>query len=137
MRAAGGGRSCCTAGMDNGDNGDNGIAGLAAVAVDAADPHALALFWQRLLGGAVADDEDGDTMLSGGLVDVIFMRVPEPTPGKNRVHLDLRAADHAAAVDFALASGATRADDVYVGPRWQVLRDPEGNEFCILHPKRD
>ena len=114
---------------------DNGITGLAAVAVDSADPHELAMFWQQLLGGEVVDDEDGDTMLSGGLADVIFMRVAEPKTAKNRVHLDLRAADHRAAVEFALRAGATRADDVYVGPRWQVLRDPEGNEFCILHPR--
>jgi predicted enzyme related to lactoylglutathione lyase len=115
---------------------DNGISGLAAVAVDAADPPALAEFWQRLVGGRAEDDEDGDTMLSGGLVDLIFMRVAEPKAGKNRVHLDLRAADHAAAVEFAREAGATLANDVYEGPRWQVLRDPEGNEFCILPPRR-
>ena len=27
------------------------------------------------------------------------------------------------------------ADDVYDGGSWQVLRDPEGNEFCILKPR--
>jgi hypothetical protein len=115
------------------------IAGLVAVAVDSTDPPALAAFWQRLLGGRTIDDANGagsgDTLLSGGLVEVIFMRVPSPKAGKNRLHLDLRAADLAAAVAAALEAGATRADDVYVGPRWQVLRDPEGNEFCILPPK--
>jgi catechol 2,3-dioxygenase-like lactoylglutathione lyase family enzyme len=114
----------------------NGIAGLAAVAVDCSDPPALAAFWQRLLGGRAEDDADGDTMLTGGLVDVIFMRVLEPKTTKNRLHLDLRAADLDAAVAFAVEAGATKADDVYRGPRWQVLRDPEGNEFCILPPKR-
>ena len=29
----------------------------------------------------------------------------------------------------------TRADDIYDGGRWQVMRDPEGNEFCILRPR--
>jgi catechol 2,3-dioxygenase-like lactoylglutathione lyase family enzyme len=119
----------------SGEDTGNGIAGLAAVAVDSVDPPALAAFWQRLLGGEAHDDLDGAVMLRGGLVDVIFMPVPEPTPGKNRVHLDLRAVDREAAVAFAVAAGATRADDVYVGPRWQVLRDPEGNEFCILPPR--
>ncbi len=61
--------------------------------------------------------------------------MPEPTPGKNRVHLDLRAVDREKAVAAAPAAGATKADDVYVGPRWQVLRDPEGDEFCILPPR--
>jgi predicted enzyme related to lactoylglutathione lyase len=35
----------------------------------------------------------------------------------------------------AVALGATRADDVYDGGRWQILRDPEGNEFCLLRPR--
>jgi predicted enzyme related to lactoylglutathione lyase len=34
-----------------------------------------------------------------------------------------------------LALGATQADDIYAGGRWQVFRDPEGNEFCILRPR--
>ncbi|HET8787714.1 MAG TPA: VOC family protein [Actinomycetes bacterium] len=34
-----------------------------------------------------------------------------------------------------LAIDATRADDVYDGGGWQVLRDPEGNEFCLLRPR--
>jgi predicted enzyme related to lactoylglutathione lyase len=42
------------------------------------------------------------------------------------------ATDVAAATSEALALGATLADDVYAGGRWQVLRDPEGNEFCLL-----
>jgi hypothetical protein len=113
---------------------DNGISGLAAVAVDSVDPATLARFWQQLLGGEIDADEIG-VFLHGGSADVIFMPVAEPTAGKNRVHLDLRAADLTIAVDFALRIGATRADDVYVGPRWTVLRDPEGNEFCILPPR--
>ena len=40
----------------------------------------------------------------------------------------------AEATEQAVALGATQADDVYDGGRWQVLRDPEGNEFCILRP---
>ena len=64
-----------------------------------------------------------------------FLPVPEPKTGKNRLHLDVRSRDFATAVEQALALGATRADDIYAGGRWQVLRDPEGNEFCILRPR--
>lgn len=42
-----------------------------------------------------------------------------------------------AATEQALALGATLAGDVYSGDRWRVLRDPEGNEFCILRPIDD
>ena len=44
-------------------------------------------------------------------------------------------AELAAATEQAVALGATRADDVYDGGSWQVLRDPEGNELCILRPE--
>ena len=112
------------------------IGGIAALAVDAADPAGLAQWWARLLGGEVEVDPDGDATLRtpGGLA-IDFLRVPEAKTVKNRLHLDLRStADLAVATDQALALGASRADDVYDGGEWQVLRDPEGNEFCLLRP---
>jgi len=45
-----------------------------------------------------------------------------------------RPADLATATDQTLALGTTRPDDIYAGGCWQVLRDPEGNEFCLLRP---
>ena len=112
------------------------IAGIAALAVDCHDPPELAGWWSRLLGGTVEVDDDGDTTLHtlGGLA-IDFLRVPDAKSGKNRLHLDLRSTDLAEATEQVLALGATRADDVYDGGLWQVLRDPEGNEFCILHPR--
>ena len=54
--------------------------------------------------------------------------------GKLRCHVDLRTTDVVAEVDRLLNLGATRAD---VGQRgdeaFEVLADPEGNEFCVLH----
>jgi predicted enzyme related to lactoylglutathione lyase len=113
------------------------VVGIAALAVDCADPPALAAWWGRLLGGTVEVDADGGATLHtpGGLA-IDFARVPESKTVKNRLHLDLRSNDLAAATAQALALGATRADDVYDGGRWQVLRDPEGNEFCLLRPRR-
>ena len=40
----------------------------------------------------------------------------------------------ALAIDFLRVPEATRADDIYDGGQWRVLRDPEGNGFCILLP---
>ena len=108
------------------------VVGVAALAIDCAEPAELARWWSRLLGGQVEVGDDGDATLHvpGGLA-IDFGRVPEAKTVKNRLHLDLRSTDLAAAVDQAVALGATRADDVYDGGRWQVLRDPEGNEFCL------
>ena len=107
------------------------------ICLDATDPEALARWWAELVGGAVRLDADGDAELSGAALPLLFLRVPEAKPPavKNRMHLDLRAADYDAAVARALSLGATPADDVYRGDRWRVLRDPEGNEFCIIRPE--
>jgi hypothetical protein len=112
-----------------------GISGVAALAIDCARPQELATFWQLLLGGRVRVDDDGDAELVGGSLRLDFLRVPEAKSVKNRLHLDLRSEDYDAAIRHAVASGATEADDVYDGGQWKVLRDPEGNEFCILRPR--
>ena len=115
------------------------IGGIAALVVDCHDPPALADWWSRLLGGEVEVDADGDATLhtlrtpDGLAID--FVRVPDTKTVKNRLHLDLRSTDLAEATAQALALGATRADDISAGGRWQVLRDPEGNEFCLLRPR--
>ena len=101
---------------------------------------------------AVANDlprEDWDNYASRVDPDgvgprLFFQRVPEPKTAKNRVHLDLavsggrgtpmeeRRADVAAAVERAVAAGATRVKDYdEAGQHWVVLQDPEGNEFCL------
>ena len=112
------------------------ISGIAALAIDCTDPPGLAHWWRCVLGGAVEVHPQGYATLhtpEGLALD--FLPVPEPKTGKNRLHLDVRSRDFATAVEQALALGATRADDIYAGGCWQVLRDPEGNEFCILRPR--
>jgi hypothetical protein len=111
---------------------------FAAIAVDCAEPLRLAQFWAALVGGAFEPDpDDAATVRFPTGVAVDFARVPESKSVKNRLHIDVRAVgDFAAAVERAVTLGATRSDDVYSGAGWQVLRDPEGNEFCILRPHR-
>jgi Glyoxalase-like domain len=72
-----------------------------------------------------------------------FQRVPEPKTAKNRVHLDVRVAgrevqgderqrligEHVARLEKAGASVAWREDDIR--GQAMVMRDPEGNEFCV------
>ncbi|MDQ4097583.1 MAG: VOC family protein [Actinomycetota bacterium] len=111
------------------------VLGLAALVVDCADPPGLARWWNSLLAGEIEIDADGDARLrtTNGLV-IDFLKVPEAKAVKNRLHIDLRVSDLPEATEQVLRLGATRADDVYSGGSWHVLRDPEGNEFCLLGP---
>jgi Glyoxalase-like domain len=120
--------------------------------LDARDHQALADWWCAALGYVRRDTlepaDDGwtrpvawpvpivDPSGSGPLIWVV--PVPEPKAVKNRMHLDV-VGDTTA----LLASGATllRARDA--GPddapedggiTWDVLADPEGNEFCVFTP---
>jgi hypothetical protein len=74
------------------------IVGVAALAIDCAEPESLARWWSRLLGGSVKVGADGDATLhtAEGLA-IDCLRVPEPKPVKNRLHLDLRSRDLSAA----------------------------------------
>ncbi|WP_185994300.1 VOC family protein [Nocardioides campestrisoli] len=106
---------------------------LGMVNFDALDPAPLARWWADQVGGEVADPYDGSFLLvTGGPVTLAFQQVDDPTPGKNKIHLDLTADDLDAEVDRLLGAGATlverRGDDSF---RWVTLADPDGNEFCV------
>jgi hypothetical protein len=114
------------------------IGGLACVVFDCADPPTLAQWWQRLVGGEIVYDDDGDATLHlPGWPRLDFIRVPEPKTVKNRMHLDLATTEYDDAVAAAERVGAVRARDVYNGDLFAVFRDPEGNEFCLLRPGWD
>jgi catechol 2,3-dioxygenase-like lactoylglutathione lyase family enzyme len=110
------------------------------VCVDASDPRAIASFWQEALGWRRTLDTDAEVVLEppagspedGVSPDLLFLRVPEGRTGKNRLHLDLRPLDQAAEVARLEALGATRADIGQGDVSWVVLRDPDGNELCVL-----
>jgi hypothetical protein len=68
-----------------------------------------------------------------------FMPVTDVKTVKNRVHLDLtsEAEDRQAEIERLLALGARRVDVGQTGAEsWTVLADPEGNEFCVIRPKK-
>jgi hypothetical protein len=74
---------------------------------------------------------------------LFFQTVPEPKTVKNRWHLDLNVTDEgapperrrgpiSARVAELVALGATQVRVVEEdGSTFTVLRDPEGNEFCV------
>ena len=71
----------------------------------------------------------------GGQPYLEFIVVPEPKTLKNRVHLGLSTAALDEQIDRLVAMGAEVAWEETFPPEWPgrnvVLRDPEGNEFCL------
>jgi predicted enzyme related to lactoylglutathione lyase len=109
------------------------LAVVSAVVVDCSDPPGVAAFWQSLLGGRIVEYPEHDVgALRAPGITFDFCRNDDQRVTKNRWHLDLATDDADATVERSLSMGATRADDFSASERFVVLRDPEGNEFCVL-----
>ncbi|MFJ5811177.1 VOC family protein [Streptomyces sp. NPDC093093] len=96
---------------------------LTGIVVDALDVARMDRFWQDATRGR-----------TGGL-RLRFVPTAKPKAGKNRLHLDLAGGpDWEVEVARLLTLGATRVDIGQGDVPWDVLADPEGNEFCVLRP---
>lgn len=110
------------------------------VTFDARDPRALARFWSATTGYEVAEERADFARLRApderGVRHILFFRVADPTEGKNRMHVDLASRDPGREIARLRELGATLVDPPVTwregnGTRWVVMRDPEGNEFCL------
>lgn len=125
------------------------------ITFDAANPPALAEFWQVAMGYSAEPPPHGfdswesfaqannmpreATQNFGSAIDpdgvgprLLFLKVPEPKRSKNRVHLDIAVFDREAHVALLVRSGATEVKTrSEFGSTWTVMTDPEGNEFCV------
>lgn len=124
------------------------MARLHDIVFDCGHPASLARFWAAAVDGyAVAPYDEAELARLRGLgfngpeedpgvivepagagPRLYFQKVPESKVVKNRVHLDLLAADVEAELARLTELGA-RIVTRY--PDWILLADPEGNEFCL------
>ncbi len=105
------------------------------ITFDCAEPDTLAQWWAQAIKADVNAVVPGEFVMverSDG-PNLGFQRVPDPTPGKNRVHLDFHAADLEAEVARLVGLGAAETGRHNFGDEfcWVVLADPAGNAFCI------
>ncbi|WP_306419163.1 VOC family protein [Cellulomonas telluris] len=111
---------------------------VSQICIDAADPAALARWWSQVLGWPVTEEDDEEVEIAppdGSATPWLFLRVPDERRVKNRLHPDIRPADGSdqeTELARLLELGATRVDVGQGDVAWQVLADPEGNEFCLL-----
>lgn len=122
---------------------------LAHVTFDCANAAQLASFWSAALGRPV--DEGASIHFASigypGYLEApgarpptegpawLFVQVPEGKSAKNRMHVDVEVdseSDRETEVQRLIGLGAERtADHDAWGHQWIVMRDPEGNEFCV------
>lgn len=109
---------------------------LGAITFDSREPEPLAAWWAERFGARIDATNDGFFVtVSGGALPcgLAFQRVDDPTPGKNRLHLDVMASgdlDEQAAE--LVAAGAVLVGKRAIGDfEWITLEDPDGNEFCL------
>ncbi|MET0414507.1 MAG: VOC family protein [Actinoplanes sp.] len=109
------------------------MAYIKSVTFDCADALVVGRFWAAALGGELDEDATSQKAFveapGWGGPNLWFQQVPEGKTAKLRMHFDLRAPDGVAAEVKRLQElGATFAWEV---DGLVILRDPEGNEFCV------
>jgi catechol 2,3-dioxygenase-like lactoylglutathione lyase family enzyme len=114
---------------------------IAQWTLDVHDLDLMAEFWSKALGYRIDEEHDGTLHLlppddaPRETLTVWLQPAADEKTTKNRNHPDLRPDGTVEdEVVRLLAIGATHAD---VGQKdsdpFVVLRDPEDNEFCVLH----
>ena len=104
------------------------------VTIDCTDARALIEFWSKALGydvneGIYVTVKDPE----GKRPSLYFQEVPDPTPGKPRLHLDLLSEDLERDLDRLVDLGAMRVRDMTENNlHWVVMEDPEANVFCVF-----
>lgn len=118
---------------------------LREIVIDADHPASLARFWAAAIDGYAVrpyDDAEIARLAAKGLTPETdpFVLIDGPGPiiccqlragtrlERNRIHFDLHTADHPVEVARLTALGATFW---YEENNFTVLRDPEGNQFCV------
>ena len=107
---------------------------LGSTVINCADIEVMTAFWTQALDLTPSSTDPGDDfrVLRGERVNLSLQLADSAVTSRDQMHLDLYSDDQEAQVERLVALGATYLrhcedrDDDYV-----VLRDPEGNEFCV------
>jgi hypothetical protein len=116
------------------------------IVFDCDKPSALAAFWVELLDGYVirpyddaeisrlaalglTPETDPTVMVDGPGPSICFQNVEGRRYDNNRVHFDIEVRERASVVERLRTAGA---ETVRVLPTYTVMRDPEGNQFCLV-----
>ena len=116
------------------------------IVFDCDKPARLAAFWAGLLDGyavraydaaeiarlaslGLTPETDPTALVDGPGPSLCFQNVDGRRYDNNRVHFDVEVTDRGAEVERLKQAGA---EPVRVLPTYTVMRDPEGNQFCLV-----
>lgn len=122
------------------------MAELKEIVVDCDRPSLLARFWAAALDGyavraydaaeiarlaslGLTPETDPTVLVDGPGPSLCFQKVPGRRYDNNRIHLDIAATDRQAEVKRLAGLGASVAREA---PAYTVMRDPDGNQFCVV-----
>lgn len=120
------------------------------IVFDCEKPSRLAAFWAGLLEGyairayddaevarlaalGLTPDTDPTVMVDGPGPSICFQNVEGRRSDNNRVHFDVEVSDRNGTVERLKDSGG---EIVRVLPTYTVMRDPEGNQFCLVDQRQ-
>jgi predicted enzyme related to lactoylglutathione lyase len=103
------------------------------------EPERVATFWCQLLDGYEAE-QSGQTYFGRGEgPELFFNKMPKSPTIELPIHLDVNVPDREAELQRVLQLGGrlveTKSHQISdLSEIWTVMRDPEGNGFCIQTP---
>ena len=126
------------------------MARLVQIVVDCTTPSSLARFWAAALDGFEVrgyDDAEIDRLARLGLtpetdpvvlvdgpdLEICFQKADVEQRTKKPMHFDIRATNWAEETERLIALGAT-VNERFASHVW--MRDPEGNDFCLVDGNR-
>jgi Glyoxalase-like domain len=121
------------------------MATIREIVFDCESAPKLARFWAELLDGysvrpydqaevdrlaklGLAPETDPTVLVDGPGPILCFQQVPDRKYEANRVHLDISVADRRQEIQKVRALGG---EVIRETPEYTVMRDPEGNQFCL------
>jgi predicted enzyme related to lactoylglutathione lyase len=113
---------------------------LTNVTFAADDPERLARFWAELLDEHSVEPTQSDSWRAPGPdVDLFFNKMEKSPTIELPIHLDVNVPDREAQLQRVLELGGklveTKSHQIGdLSEIWTVMRDPEGNGFCIQSP---
>jgi hypothetical protein len=122
------------------------VALLKQIVVDCDTPASLARFWAAALDGfevrryddaekarlaelGLTPETDPGVIIDGPHLEVCFQKVALEQRTKKPMHLDITSTNWLVEIDRLVALGAT-VKERFDAHAW--MRDPEGNDFCLV-----